>query len=59
LPLWSVTSARRTLNLPLAVTPYCIVTLGWPRRRYSPTTGKPVEQVIHLDAYGNRAWLDS
>jgi len=59
LPLWSVTSVRRTLNLPLAVTPYCIVPLGWPRARYGPTTRRPVEQVIHLDAYGNRAWLDS
>jgi nitroreductase len=57
LPLWSVTSARRTLNLPLSVTPCCIVPLGWPRGRYGPTTRKPVEQVTHLDAYGNRAWL--
>jgi nitroreductase len=59
LPLWSVTSARRTLNLPLSVTPCCIVSLGWPQGRYGPTTRKPVDQVTHLDAYGNRAWLDS
>jgi nitroreductase len=57
LPLWSVASARRTLNLPLSVTPCCIVPLGWPRGRYGPTTRKPVEQVTHLDVYGNRAWL--
>jgi nitroreductase len=56
LPLWSVTSVRRTLNLPLSVTPYCIVPLGWPRGRYGPTTRKPVTDVTHLDAYGNRAW---
>ena len=43
LPLWSVTSARRTLNLPLTVTPCCIVPLGWPRGRYGPTTRKPVD----------------
>ena len=59
LPLWSVTSARRTLNLPLAVTPYCIVPLGWPLGRYGPTTRKPVAEVTHLDTYGNRAWLDT
>jgi nitroreductase len=59
LPLWSQTSARRLLNLPLSVTPCCIVPLGWPRGRYGPTTRKPVEEVAHLDAYGNRAWLDS
>jgi nitroreductase len=57
LPLWSLTSARRILNLPRAVTPCCIVPLGWPRGRYGPTTRRPVEEVTHLDAYGNRAWL--
>ena len=56
LPLWSVASARRTLNLPRAVTPYCIVPLGWPRGRYGPTTRKPVAEVTHLNTYGNRAW---
>jgi nitroreductase len=57
LPLWSVTSARKILGLPLSVTPVCIVPLGWPRGRYGPTTRKPVEEVAHLDGYGNRAWL--
>ena len=56
LPLWSVTSVRRTLNLPWAVIPYCIVPIGWPRGRYGPTTRKPVAEVAHLDTYGNRAW---
>jgi nitroreductase len=59
LPLWSVTSARRILGLPLSVTPCCVVPLGWPRGRYGPTTRKPVEEVAHLDGYGNRAWLDN
>ncbi len=58
LPLWSRTSARRIFGLPPAVTPCCIVTLGWPRGHYGPTTRKPVAEVTHLDAYGNRAWLD-
>lgn len=56
LPLWSVSSVRRTLKLPPAITPYCIVPLGWPRGHYGPTTRKPVTQVTHLDVYGNRAW---
>jgi nitroreductase len=59
LPLWSVASARRTLNLPLNVTPCCVVPLGWPRGRYGPTTRKPVDQVTHLDVYGNRPWLET
>ncbi|MCX2929785.1 nitroreductase family protein [Mycobacterium sp. CVI_P3] len=57
MPLWNVTSARRILRLPLSVTPVCVVPLGWPRGRYGPTTRKPVEDVVHLDSYGNRAWL--
>ncbi|MEI6254437.1 MAG: nitroreductase, partial [Mycobacteriaceae bacterium] len=31
----------------------------WPRGRYGPTTRRPVGEVVHLDTYGNRAWLDS
>ena len=56
MPLWSVTSARKTLGLPLSVTPVCVITLGWPKGRYGPTTRKPVEDVVHLDSYGKR-WL--
>jgi len=57
MPLWSVTAARRTLGLPLTVTPCCMVPLGWPRGRYGPTTRKPVEEVVHVDSYGNKAFL--
>jgi nitroreductase len=56
MPLWSVTSARKILGLPLSVTPICMIPLGWPRGRYGPTTRKPVEDVVHLDSYGKR-WL--
>ena len=59
LPLWGVTRARRILGLPRSVTPCCVVALGWPRGRYGPTTRLPVEQVTHLDSYGNRAWLST
>ncbi|MBS9535245.1 nitroreductase family protein [Mycobacterium sp. M1] len=56
LPLWNQRAVRRALGLPRDVTPCCIVPLGWPRGRYGSTTRKPVEEVIHLDGYGNRAW---
>lgn len=56
LPLWNKTSVRRILKLPRTVTPCAIVPLGWPQGRYGPTTRKPVEQVAHLNAYGDRAW---
>ena len=56
LPLWSTTSARAILGLPLSVHPCCIVPLGWPRGRYGPTTRKPVGDVVHLDRFGNQPW---
>lgn len=58
LPLWSLASARRTLKLPMSVTPCCIVPIGWPRGRYGPTTRRPVDEVAHLDTYGNRVWFN-
>jgi nitroreductase len=58
MPLWNVTSARKILGLPLGVTPVCVVPLGWPKGRYGPTTRKPVEQVVHLESYGKRLWLN-
>ncbi len=54
LPLWSQTIARRILGMPLSVSPVCMVPLGWPRGRYGPTTRRPVDEVIHLDRYGQR-----
>ncbi len=56
LPLWSVTSARSILGLPLTVTPCCVVPLGWPQGRYGPTTRRPVAEVVHLDRFGNQPW---
>jgi nitroreductase len=57
LPLWSTFLARRALGLPWAVTPCAVVPLGWPRGRYGPTTRRPVGEVVHLDRFGNRAFL--
>lgn len=57
LPLWNLTSARRVLKLPMSVTPCCVIPLGWPKGRYGPTTRRPVDEVVHLDTYGNRAWF--
>lgn len=59
LPLWSQASARRALGLPTSVTPICVVPMGWPRGRYGPTTRRPVGEVVHLNTFGNRAWLTS
>src|SRR5262249_22703362 len=58
LPLWSRFLARRALGLPWNVSPCAVVPLGWPRGRYGPTTRRPVGEVVSLDRYGNRAFLD-
>jgi nitroreductase len=58
LPLWSTTSARHLLGLPVSVQPACIVPLGWPRGRYGPTTRRPVGDVVHLDRFGNQPYKD-
>jgi nitroreductase len=59
LPLWSRTLARRTLGLPGNVTPCAVIPLGWPSGGgYGPTTRRPVEELTHLDHYGNRVFLD-
>ena len=60
LPLWNRTLARRTLGLPANVTPCAVIPLGWPvRGGYGPTTRRPIGEVLHLDRFGNRAYLDA
>ncbi len=56
LPLWSTFAARRILGCPFSVLPCAVIPLGWPQGRYGPTTRKPVEEVVSLNRYGNRAW---
>ncbi len=57
LPLWSTFAARRILGCPWSVLPCAVIPLGWPQGRYGPTTRRPVEEVVSIDRYGNRAWL--
>jgi len=54
MPIWSVALTRRTLGLPRTITPVAAVPLGWPKGRYGPTTRRPIEEVVHLDRYGNQ-----
>ena len=57
LPLWSKFLAKRALGLPWNVTPCAVIPMGWPKGRYGPTRRRPVEEVVSLDRYGNRAFL--
>jgi nitroreductase len=58
LPLWSKWLARRALGLPWRVSPCAVIPLGWPKGRYGPTTRRPVGEVVSLDRFGNRAFLE-
>lgn len=59
LPIWCVPAARHILELPREVNPVCIIPIGWAKGRYGPTTRAPIGEVVHLDRYGNRPFLDS
>jgi nitroreductase len=56
MPLWNLYGARRALGLPWNVTPCAVIPVGWPKGRYGPTTRRPIEDVVSIDSYGNRAW---
>lgn len=38
------------------VGPCALVPLGWRRGKSGPTTRRPVEEFVHVDRYGNRAF---
>jgi nitroreductase len=59
LPLWNRFLARRVLGLPRSAKPCAVVPLGWPIGHYGPTRRRPVEEVVSLDRYGNRAFMAS
>ena len=56
MPLWSCFLSRRALGLPWNVSPCALIPLGWPMGKYGPTRRRPVEKVVSLDRYGNRAF---
>ena len=56
LPLWNQVAARIALRLPPNVEPVAVIPMGWPLGRYGPTTRRPIEEITHLDRYGNRAF---
>jgi len=58
LPLWNVRRLKKILELPGNVTPCAIIPVGWPIGKYGPVTRRPVEEVVHLDRYGNREFLN-
>jgi len=58
LPIWSIRGTRKILGLPREINPVCIIPIGWAKGRYGPTTRPPIGEVLHVDRYGNRPFLD-
>ena len=56
LPLWNQIGTRLKLGLPPNVEPIAIIPMGWPLGKYGPTTRTPIEEITHLDRYGNRVF---
>jgi nitroreductase len=56
LPLWQVRNTRNVLQLPPEMVPVCIIPIGWARGRYGPTQRPPIDDVVHVDRFGNQPW---
>ena len=54
LPIAVTPVAKRVLGLPRNLTPVCVIPIGWAKGKYGPTTRPPVEDVVHIDRYGNQ-----
>jgi len=54
LPIWITPVARHILGLPRNLRPVCIIPIGWAKGKYGPTTRTPIDEVVHVDRYGNQ-----
>jgi nitroreductase len=45
---------REILNVPKDVKPFAIISIGWPNEKPEPGSRKPVEEITHLNRYGNK-----
>lgn len=59
LPIWFLPEAKRILGMPWNVDPVCIIPIGWAKGHYGPTTRTPIGEVVHLNHFGNRPFLES
>lgn len=54
LPIAVTPFASRVLGLPKDLSPVCVIPIGWAKGRYGPTTRAAIEDVVHIDRYGNQ-----
>lgn len=54
LPIAFTPIAKRVLDLPWNLNPVCVIPIGWAAGRYGPTQRAAIDDVVHLDRYGNQ-----
>lgn len=54
LPIAFTPVASRVLGLPWNLNPVCVIPIGWAKGKYGPTTRAAIEDVVHIDRYGNQ-----
>lgn len=54
LPIAFTPIAKQVLELPWNLNPVCVIPIGWARGKYGPTTRASIDEVVHIDRYGNQ-----
>jgi nitroreductase len=54
LPIAFTPVAKQVLELPWNLNPVCVIPIGWAKGKYGPTTRAPIDEVVHIDRYGNQ-----
>jgi nitroreductase len=54
LPIAVTPVAKRVLDLPWNLNPVCVIPIGWAKGKYGPTQRAAIEDVVHIDRYGNQ-----
>ncbi|HVX17617.1 MAG TPA: nitroreductase family protein [Acidimicrobiales bacterium] len=54
LPIAFTPLAKQVLGLPRNLNPVCVIPIGWAKGKYGSTTRAAIEDVVHIDRYGNQ-----
>jgi nitroreductase len=54
LPIAFTPVAKQVLELPWNLNPVCVIPIGWAKGKYGPTTRASIDEVVHIDRYGNQ-----
>lgn len=52
--LRNIDEIRKILNIPENKIPVAIIAIGWPAEKPSPKPRKPLEELVHINKYGNK-----